>query len=98
MCRLCLMYIDLYWYTCHYYYVCYYIVCKINFNVNILSNFSKRNFPLIAKKAEISFLENKDSFTEKDWKNLYRLSEHTFVEESESLRQGAAGAGITDND
>tara|TARA_Y100000996_G_C22326419_1_gene562604 strand:+ start:134 stop:745 length:612 start_codon:yes stop_codon:yes gene_type:complete len=69
-----------------------------NFNVNILSNFSKRNFPLIAKKAEISFLENKDSFTEKDWKNLYRLSEHTFVEESESLRQGAAGAGITDND
>ena len=29
-----------------------------NFNVNILSNFSKRNFPLIAKKAEISFLEN----------------------------------------
>ena len=69
-----------------------------NFNVNILSNFSKRNFPLIAKKAEISFLENKDSFTEKDWKNLYRLSEHTFVEESESLRQGAAGAGVTDND
>ena len=69
-----------------------------NFNINILSNFSKKKFPLIAKKAEINFLENKDSFNEKDWKNLYRLSENTFVEESESLKQGAAGAGLTDND
>ncbi len=69
-----------------------------NFNINILSNFSKKEFPFIAKKAEINFLENKDSFNEKDWKNLYRLSENTFVEESESLKQGAAGAGLTDND
>tara|TARA_Y100001970_G_scaffold293774_1_gene443091 strand:+ start:4946 stop:5557 length:612 start_codon:yes stop_codon:yes gene_type:complete len=70
----------------------------LNFNVNILSNFSKKDFPLIAKKVEISFLENKDSFSEKDWKNLYKLSENTFVEETESLKQGAAGAGLTDND
>ena len=69
-----------------------------NFNVNILSKFSKKEFPLIAKKAEVSFLENKDSFTEKEWKSLYKLSENTFVEETESLKQGAAGAGLTDND
>ena len=70
----------------------------LNFNVNILSNFSKKEFPAIAKKTEISFLQNKDSFTEKEWKNLYKLSENTFVEETESLKQGAAGAGLTDND
>ena len=69
-----------------------------NFNVNILSNFSKKNIPLIAKKVEIIFLENKNSFTEKEWKNLYKLSKNTFVEETESLKQGAAGAGLTDND
>ena len=69
-----------------------------NFNVNILSKFSKKEFPLIAKKTEITFLENKDSFTEKEWKSLYKLSENTFVEETESLKQGAAGAGLTDND
>ena len=70
----------------------------LNFNVNILSKISKKEFPSIAKKAEVSFLENKDSFSEKEWKNLYKLSENTFVEETESLKQGAAGAGLTDND
>jgi hypothetical protein len=70
----------------------------LNFNLNILSKFSKKEFPLIAKKAEISFLDNKDSFSEKEWKNLYKLSENTFVEETDSLKQGAAGAGLTDND
>jgi len=70
----------------------------LNFNVNISSKFSKKDFPSIAKKAEVSFLENKDSFSEKEWKNLYKLSENTFVEETESLKKGAAGAGLTDND
>jgi len=69
-----------------------------NFNVNILSKFSKEEFPSIAKKVEVNFLENKDTFSEKEWKNLYKLSENTFVEETESLKQGAAGAGLTDND
>ena len=69
-----------------------------NFNVNILSKLSKKKFLSIAKKVELSFLENKDSFSEKEWKNLYRLSENIFVEESETLKQGAAGAGLTDND
>jgi len=70
----------------------------LNFNINILSRFSKKEFPSIAKKFEVSFLENKDTFSEKEWKNLYKLSENTFVEETDSLKQGAAGAGLTDND
>jgi len=69
-----------------------------NFNVNILSKFSKKEFPSITKKVEVSFLENKDSFSGKEWNNLYKLSEYTFVEETESLKHGAAGAGLTDND
>ena len=70
----------------------------LNFNVNILSNFSKKEFPPIAKKVEVSFMENKDTFSEKEWRDLYKLSENTFVEETESLKKGAAGAGLTDND
>ena len=70
----------------------------LNFNLNILSNLKKKEFPTVAKKVEIIFLENKDSFTEKEWKKLYKLSENTFVEETESLKKGAAGAGLTDND
>jgi len=70
----------------------------LNFNVNILSNLSIKKFPSLAKKVEIIFLENKDHFTEKEWKALYKLSENTFVEETESLKHGAAGAGLTDND
>jgi len=69
-----------------------------NFNINILSNLPVKQFPLLAKKSEIFFLENKDNFTEKEWKTIYKLSENTFVEETESLKQGAAGAGLTDND
>ena len=70
----------------------------LNFNLNILSNLSVKKFPVLAKKVEITFLENKDHFTEKEWKALYKLSENTFVEENESLKQEAAGAGLTDND
>ena len=70
----------------------------LNFNVSISSNFLNKKFPLIAKNAEVSFLENKDSFTDNEWKSLYKLSENTFVDETESLKQGAAGAGLTDND
>ena len=70
----------------------------LNFNVSIVSKFSKKEIPTIAKKVEIIFLENKDSFSEKEWKNLYKLSENTFVEETDSLKHGAAGAGLTDND
>tara|TARA_B100000900_G_scaffold379890_1_gene365133 strand:+ start:922 stop:1533 length:612 start_codon:yes stop_codon:yes gene_type:complete len=70
----------------------------LNFNLNILSNFLVKKSPVLAKKVEITFLENKDHFKEKEWKTLYKLSENTFVEETDSLKQGAAGAGLTDND
>ena len=43
-------------------------------------------------------MENKDNFSEQDWKNLYKISEKTFVEETDSSKQVAAGAGLTDND
>ena len=70
----------------------------LNFNINISSNSLNAEFPFIAEDAEVSFLENKDSFTDTEWKSLYKLSENTFVEETDSLKQGAAGAGLTDND
>ena len=70
----------------------------LNLNVNICSNFIDQAFPKIANKIEVNLLENKDNFTEDEWNNLYKISEGTFVEESDSLKQGAAGAGLTDND
>ena len=70
----------------------------LNLNVNICSSFFNQEFSKFADKVEIKFLDNKDNFTEIEWNNLYELAENTFVEESESLKQGAAGAGLTDND
>ncbi len=70
----------------------------LNFNINISSNLLQEDLPLIAKNTQVSFLENKDTFTDTEWKNLYKLSESTFVEETDSLKKGAAGAGLTDND
>mgnify|MGYP001237053927 FL=1 len=70
----------------------------LNFNVNISTNYLKHNFPNNTKKGVISFVDNKDTFSDTDWKNLYKLSENTFVEETDSLMKGAAGAGLTDND
>jgi len=69
-----------------------------NFNKSILSkNIDKKVNPL-ANEISIEFLENKNSFSDQNWNELYRLSEETFVEESDSLKQGGAGAGLTDND
>ena len=70
----------------------------LNLNVNISSNLLDKNCPEIASNVEIDIIENKDNFNEQDWKSLYKLSEETFVDETESLKQGAAGAGLTDND
>ncbi len=70
----------------------------LNLNVNISSNLLDKNCPEIASNVEINIIENKDNFTEQEWKSLYRLSEETFVDETDSLKQGAAGAGLTDND
>ena len=68
------------------------------FDSNISSNFLNQEIPEFAKEIEIKFINNKDNFNESDWNSLYKLAENTFVEESESLKQGAAGAGLTDND
>ena len=70
----------------------------LNFNINISSNYLKEKYPSKAKNVEVSFLDNKDTFNEMEWKSLYQLSENTFVEETDSSKQGAAGAGLTDND
>ena len=70
----------------------------LNINVNISTNLLDKNCPNIATNAEVKILENNDNFTENEWKSLYQLSEKTFVKESESLKKGAAGAGLTDND
>ena len=70
----------------------------LNLNVNIYSNILNQEFKAIANNVEVKFLENLDNFTDSEWQNLYKLSENTFVEESESLKQGGAGAGLTDND
>ena len=53
---------------------------------------------VVANDVLVEFVENSDSFSENDWKELYKLSEKTFVEETESLKQSGAGAGLTDND
>ena len=70
----------------------------LNLNVNISSNFFNQEFPEFANEIEIKFIDNKDNFKDSDWNSLYKLAEDTFVEESDSLKQGAAGAGLTDND
>jgi hypothetical protein len=70
----------------------------LNLNVNISSNFFNQEFPEFANEIEIKFIDNKNNFKDSDWNSLYKLAEDTFVEESDSLKQGAAGAGLTDND
>ena len=70
----------------------------LNFNVSISSNYNNEQYSILAKEVKIIFLDNKDNFSEIEWKNLYKLSEETFVEETDGLKKGAAGAGLTDND
>ena len=70
----------------------------LNYNNSIYSNSLNDGIITIGNDIVIKFLENVDSFEENEWKELYTLSEKTFVEENESLKQSAAGAGLTDND
>jgi len=70
----------------------------MNFNNSISYNFFKSEIIELSEVISINILENKDTFSEIEWKELYKLSEDTFVEENESLKQGGAGAGLTDND
>ena len=70
----------------------------MNFNNSISYNFFKSEIIELSEVISINILENKDTFSEIEWKELYKLSEDTFVEENDSLKQSGAGAGLTDND
>jgi len=70
----------------------------LNFNQSIYSNYLKSEILENSKLIKINFIENKNTFNENEWKELYKLSEDTFVEETDSLKASGAGAGLTDND
>ena len=70
----------------------------LNFDHSIFSKNIDKQAQSIANVISIEFIENKNSFSEQDWKELYKLSEETFVDESDSSKAKAAGAGLTDND
>jgi hypothetical protein len=70
----------------------------LNFDKSIFSKDIEKQAQSIAKVVNIEFMENKNSFSKQDWKELYKLSEETFVDESDSLKKIGAGAGLTDND
>ena len=70
----------------------------LNFNQSIYSNYSNKEIWEKGETINIKFLDNKNSFNEKEWQELYKLSEDTFVEETEELMQKTAGAGLIDND
>jgi len=69
-----------------------------NFNQSIYSNYLSGEVLEKSEIIKLSFLENKDTFNEEEWSDLYKLSEKTYVQESDTLKQTAAGAGLTDND
>ena len=69
-----------------------------NFNQSIYSNYLSGEILEKSNKIKIQFLENKNTFNEEEWSEIYKLSENTFVEETEELKQKSAGAGLTDND
>ena len=70
----------------------------LNFNkkilVNSINSFTSEN----GEQVTVKFLNNSDNFSDNDWNELYKMSEDTFVEESDSLKKDGAGAGLTDND
>tara|TARA_B100001109_G_C18824965_1_gene456482 strand:+ start:815 stop:1423 length:609 start_codon:yes stop_codon:yes gene_type:complete len=69
-----------------------------NFNQSISAKNSFTDILDIGKIVKLKILENLNSFSEKEWDELYKLSENTFVEETDELKTSAAGAGLTDND
>ena len=70
----------------------------LNFNQSIYSNYFNKEIWSKSEKLKINFIENDDLFSEVEWKEIYKLSEDTFVEETDELKQTSAGAGLTDND
>ena len=70
----------------------------LNLNQSIYSNYLKNEILENCNTVNINFLENNNLFNENEWNELYKLSEDTFVEETDSLKKSGAGAGLTDND
>ena len=70
----------------------------LNFNQSIYSNYLSGDILEKGDQIKIKFIDNENMFSEKEWEELYKLSEDTFVEETDKLKQSAAGAGLTDND
>ena len=69
-----------------------------NLNQNIFSNFKDKEIIKLTNSITLKFIQNTDNFLDKEWKELYNLSENIFVEENENLKNKSAGAGLTDND
>ena len=70
----------------------------LNFNQSIFGNYSKNEIWENANTVLINFLENNNSFSEDEWKEITKFANETFVEESDELKEKSAGAGLTDND
>ena len=70
----------------------------LNFNQSIFGNYSKNEIWKNANSVSINFLDNNNSFSEEEWKEMTKFANETFVEESDELKEKSAGAGLTDND
>ena len=70
----------------------------LNFNQSIFGNYSKNEIWENANIVLINFLDNKNSFSEQEWKEMTKFANETFVDESDELKEKSAGAGLTDND
>ena len=69
-----------------------------NFNQAVYSNYLSGDIVEKGEKISLKFMENNNLFSEEEWSELYKISENTFVEETDELKKSAAGAGLTDND
>ena len=70
----------------------------LNYNNSVYANNFDNGIVTVGNNIVIKFLNNIDSFEDNEWKELYKISENTFVEENDSLKKSGAGAGLTDND
>ena len=70
----------------------------LNFNQSIFGNYSKSEIWENSNTVLINFIENSNSFSEEEWKEMTKFANETFVEETDELKEKSAGAGLTDND
>ena len=70
----------------------------LNFNQSINLNFLENKVIKNCENIDVIFFENQNTFSDNEWEEIYKLSEDTFVEETDSLKKKGAGAGLTDND